>query len=172
VRIADWMKHPVHTIKPRDSVGHARALLEEHRINQLPVVVNGMVVGIVTDRDLRDASPSVFDAPTLGGPPPRKTEMRLEAIAVEDVMTRTPLVLSPADTVEAAARLMRKQRIGAVPIVDGEHLVGILARSDVLEAFVALAAAGGARPGPPAGPAGTERARSEERRPAGRRDKP
>jgi acetoin utilization protein AcuB len=141
VRIAEWMKHPVHTVKPLDSVAHARQLLEEHRINQLPVVVNGRLVGIVTDRDLRDAFPSVFDAPLLGGPAPGKVRAaaRPEAITVEEVMTREPVALTPADTVETAARLMRRQRIGAVPVVDGERLVGILARSDVLEAFVALA---------------------------------
>jgi CBS domain-containing protein len=49
------MTTELHTVKPRDSVTHARALLEEHRINQLPVIVNRRLVGIVTDRNLRDA---------------------------------------------------------------------------------------------------------------------
>jgi CBS domain-containing protein len=49
------MKFVVHTVKPHDSVAHARALLEEHRINQLPVLFDNHLVGIVTDRDLRDA---------------------------------------------------------------------------------------------------------------------
>ena len=88
VRVRDWMKHPVHTVKPRDSIAHARALLEEHRINQLPVIVNGNVVGIVTDRDLRDAFPSVFDAPGFTGGPPRKPGRDPDEVRVDMVTTR------------------------------------------------------------------------------------
>lgn len=136
--IKNWMSSPVETVKPLDSVAHARQLVEERRINQLPVVVNGRIVGIVTDRDLRDAFPSVLEIafteqrrrPIFASP---------EGIAVELVMTRKVLTLSPRDTVERAAQLMRRERIGAVPIVEGEKLVGILARSDVLDAYVAAA---------------------------------
>ena len=60
MQIEKWMKREVHCIKPLDSIQHARDLMEEHRINQLPVVVNGRLVGIITDRNLRDAFPSVF----------------------------------------------------------------------------------------------------------------
>jgi CBS domain-containing protein len=55
MRIENWMSRPVITVRPRDSVADARSALEQHRINQLPVVVNGRLVGIVTDRDLRNA---------------------------------------------------------------------------------------------------------------------
>ena len=61
MNIAKWMGHPVHAVKPRDTIRRARELMAEHRVNQLPVVVDGRIVGIVTDRDLRDAFPSVFD---------------------------------------------------------------------------------------------------------------
>jgi len=54
MRIEPWMKRPVVTIKPQDSALHARETMEKHRINQLPVVTDGDLVGIVTDRDLRD----------------------------------------------------------------------------------------------------------------------
>jgi acetoin utilization protein AcuB len=139
VRIEQLMKPAVHTVKPHDSVAHARAILEEHRINQLPVVVNRKLVGIVTDRDLRDAPAAVeVAAETAGGshkaPPPPPAG----AIPVEAVMTTNVLALAPGDSVEEAARLMRRERIGAVPIVDRGALVGIIARSDILDAFVAL----------------------------------
>src|SRR5262249_34689279 len=61
MRVDGSMKRPVLTVKPRDSIAHARAIMEEHRVNQLPVVVDDRLVGIVTDRDLRDAFPSVFE---------------------------------------------------------------------------------------------------------------
>lgn len=113
--------------------------METHRVNQLPVVVDRRVVGIVTDRDLRDAYPSVFD------PEPRRGRRGVEPtvdpahIAVENVMTPNVVVLGPKDSVVEAARRMRRERIGAIPVVADGHLVGIIARSDILDAFVALA---------------------------------
>ncbi len=139
MRISAWMKHPVITVKPHDSAQDARMVMEKHRINQLPVVVNDRLVGIVTDRDLRDVFPSVLESGpgfrrqrTIQGTAP-------SAVPVEDVMTRDVHALAPTAFVADAARLMRRERIGAVPIVEGHRLVGILARSDVLDAFDELA---------------------------------
>jgi acetoin utilization protein AcuB len=137
MRIDQWMKHPVHTVKPRASIRQARGLMERHRINQLPVVVDGRLVGIVTDRDLRDAFPSVFEPPRHGDTKSGTPEP--EDVPVDSVMTANTLSLGPKDLVVDAARLMRRERIGAIPIVDDGRLVGILARSDVLDAFVELA---------------------------------
>ena len=132
------MRHPVVTVKPHDSIRRARGIMEERRVNQLPVVVEGRLVGIVTDRDLRDAFPSVFD-----GPPRRVRRWASvtdpETIVVQDVMTANVLTLGPEASVAEAAGFMRRERIGAVPIVIGHRLVGIMTRSDVLDAFVALA---------------------------------
>ncbi len=135
MQISKWMKRSILTVKPRDTVRRARELMEEDRVNQLPVVSNGRLLGIITDRDVRDAFPSVFDhrrpAKSAGGVP--------ENMTVENVMTANVLTLAPHDSVADAARLMRRERVGAVPIVDAGHLVGIITRSDVLDAFVALA---------------------------------
>ena len=136
--IQDWMKHDVRCIKPLDSILHARDIMESNRINQLPVVAAGKLVGIVTDRNLRDAFPSVFDTPPFGKPKaPAGTNPK--TITVEMVMTPHVLTLSPTASIVEAVRIMRRERIGAIPIVDGTRLVGILTRSDVLDAFVALA---------------------------------
>jgi acetoin utilization protein AcuB len=138
MRIQAWMKHPVVTVKPRDSARHAREMMEKHRVNQLPVVVDGGLVGIVTDRDLRDAFPSVFELAEATGQHHRPAGMDPATIPVEDVMTRDVLTLAPAAFIADAARLMRRQRIGAIPVIDGERLVGILTRSDLLDALVEL----------------------------------
>ncbi len=142
MHVENWMTREVQCVKPLDSIQHARDLMEQHRINQLPVVVNSRLVGIVTDRNLRDAFPSVFDAPPLGKShkAPKGTDPK--QIRVEMVMTPNVLTLGPKDDVIEAARVMRRERIGAIPIVEGHRVVGIIARSDVLDAFVALAAAG------------------------------
>jgi acetoin utilization protein AcuB len=130
-----WMKHPVVSVKPRDSIRHARELMETHRFNQLTVVVDGRLVGIVTDRDLRDAFPSVFET---AGDESRRGAADPDTITVEEVMTSNLLTLGPGASVEEAARLMRRERIGAVPIVDRLRVIGMLTRSDVLDAFLAV----------------------------------
>jgi acetoin utilization protein AcuB len=137
MKIAAWMKRALVSVKPEDSVLHARELLERHRINQLPVVQDGALVGMVTDRDLRDASPSVFEAPQRR--PARAADPA--AIPIEDVMSRTVVTLAPQALVVDAARLMRRHRIGAIPIVDHGRVAGILTRSDVLDAFIEIVAA-------------------------------
>jgi acetoin utilization protein AcuB len=146
MRIDDWMVRPVHVAKPLDTVLHVRELMTKWRVNQLPVVRDGELVGIVTDRDLRDAFPSVFETverefaadrehrrqPQPAGSDPAR-------LTIDLVMTHEPFTLSPEDSVEDAASLMRRKRVGAVPIVEGGKLVGILTRSDVLDAFLSLA---------------------------------
>jgi acetoin utilization protein AcuB len=135
MNVNERMTTSVVTVKPHDSVRHARELLERHRINQLPVVVDGRLAGIVTDRDLRDAFPSVFDHRRNGR---RDSAADPAAIPVEDVMTRDVLTIAPDVPVYEGARLMRRERIGAIPVVEGRRVIGILTRSDVLDAFLAI----------------------------------
>jgi acetoin utilization protein AcuB len=136
-KIDAWMKRRVVTVKPHDTLLAARHLLEEHRINQLPVIVDGHIVGIVTDRDLRDAFPSVLE--TLRRHRARAAGTDPAAIPVEDVMTRNVVTLAPDASVADAARKMRAERIGAIPVVDHGRLVGILTRSDLLDCLVGVA---------------------------------
>jgi acetoin utilization protein AcuB len=133
------MKHPVHSVKPLDSIQHARELMEKYRVNQLPVVVDGRLLGIVTDRDLRDAFPSVFDSSLFARRKPKVATTDPHTVAVETVMAPNVMTVLPDAPITDAARLMRKQRIGALPVVEGGRVVGILTRSDILDAFVDLA---------------------------------
>ena len=135
MQVRQWMTHPAISVRPHDSAAYARAIMEEHRINQLPVLNGPRLVGIVSDRDLRDALPSLAEsmtAPLSGWGP--------IAIPVEEMMTHDVLTVEPDSSLAEAARLLRDERIGALPVVSGGHLVGILARSDLLEALVALLA--------------------------------
>jgi CBS-domain-containing membrane protein len=118
-----WMTPWPHTVSPSDSLDHARKLVRLHRINQLPVVGRGgkKLLGIVTDRDLRKAvGPSFAN------------------LSVESVMSRPAITLARHSTLINAAEIMRISRIGSVPIAEGEAPVGIVTRSDILEAFVAF----------------------------------
>lgn len=138
MQVRRWMNHVVHSVKPRDSIQHARELLEKHRVNQLPVVVDGRLVGIITDRDLRDAFPSVLDAPLFGSRKAKVASADPAAVIVEVVMSPNVTTIGPDASMAEAARLMRSQRIGALPVVEHERVVGILTRSNVLDAFVDL----------------------------------
>ena len=132
---ATWMTRRVYTVAPSDSLEHARELLKLHHVNQLPVVGHGRkVLGIVTDRDLRNA---LGKTPRL--PDARECLSHLADVTVGSVMSHPAISLSSHNTLVNAAAVMRATRIGSVPIVDGDSLVGIITRSDILDAFVAFA---------------------------------
>lgn len=137
--VAGWMHRDVHTAHPHESIERARQRCEQHRVNQLPVVADGVLVGIVTDRDLRDAFPSVEEEALH----PNAAHRRTAAMRVEDVMTANVLTILPGESVARAATVMRSERIGALPVVDGKRLVGIVTRTDLLNALVALTATAG-----------------------------
>jgi acetoin utilization protein AcuB len=130
--------HPL-VVRPKDSIAHARAICEEHRINQLPVVANGTLVGIITDRDLRDAFPSVADQAR----DPRTANAQTATTTVENVMSPRVLTVDESDTVARAAGIMKDERIGALPVLRRSELIGILTRSDLLRALAALASQAG-----------------------------
>jgi acetoin utilization protein AcuB len=138
MNIRSWMKHTLHSVKPLDSIQHARELMQSHRINQLPVVVDGRLVGIITDRDLRDAFPSVFDSPLFERRKPKVAMTDPRTVTVEMVMTPNVTTVAPGDSMADAARLMRRERVGALPVVEGDRVVGIVTRSDVLDCFLDL----------------------------------
>jgi CBS domain-containing protein len=135
------MKSPVRTVKPQDTVAHARAIIEKYRVRQLPVVVDRRLVGIVTDRDLRDAWATEAIAADAAN---RKSAHAPAAdqITVDSVMTTNVLTLSSAHSAVEAARIMLRERIGAIPIVEHGRLVGIVTRSNILEAFISANEAG------------------------------
>ena len=128
----EWMTSKLHSVDPSDSVDQARALLRTHRINQLPVVSEDKLIGIVTDRDLRGSGLTA-----AGASAPSKDTVRVTGeTPVESVMTHPAILLAPHSSLISAAEVMHQQRIGSVPITDGGRPVGIVTRSDILEALV------------------------------------
>lgn len=131
--VRDWMTRELVTVSPLDTVTHARRLMEARRVDQVPVVVDGKLMGILTLRDVRDA---LLGAAECGG---RNDELLdLGRTAVETVMTPHVLTVEPGDTILYAAQLLRRERIGALPVVEGARLIGILTRADLLRALIEL----------------------------------
>lgn len=130
--IKDWMATTILTVDANTSVMRAGRTMKDNNIRRLPVVSQGKLSGIITDRDLKEASPS------------SKTEMDLHEMyyllsemKVKDVMTDNPVCLNYNDTLEKAALVMLNMKISGLLIVDeNENLVGLLSESDVLRGFI------------------------------------
>ena len=132
MHVGQWMTKSVMTLKPQDSLQHAHDRLRKYRINQFPVVRDGRLVGIITDRDVRDAYPS-----SLRHIRAADVAEFAEARTVEQIMTHEVVTISPQATIREAALRLRQYRLGALPVVDEGKLVGIITRSDLLEAVLA-----------------------------------
>ncbi len=116
------MTRNVVTASPGDPLSRAAALMKQHRIHHLPVVAEGALAGIVTDTDIRNAA--VGDPQAPGGR------------TVGEIMTRDPVTVGAWDTVEDALLILHRRRFGALPVVEGKRLVGIISKTDVLAAFI------------------------------------
>ena len=137
--VRNWMTQKLVTLSPQASVAEALSLCRERRIRHIPILEGGHLVGIVTDRDLRDASPALGD-------PERASA--LQKIRVGDVMTREVITTDPEDSIENAAQVMYEHKIQSLPVVtegpvvdEGsavaeEELLGIVTSSDVMRALV------------------------------------
>ncbi len=131
MRVADLMTRSPVTVPPSTPVLEARDLMARHRIRHLLVVEGPRLVGIVTDRDIRLNLPSPATSLSVW----EITYLRAR-LTVDEVMARALIVVEPDRDARDAARIMLDHKIGALPVVSGERLVGIVTESDFLRAFV------------------------------------
>jgi len=127
-RVADWMSSGVLAVEPDDSIAVARQLMAKHRVNQLPVLSHEKLVGLVTDRDIRDAYPTSMMI-NRG----KAIDRFADSVTVEEVMTHDVLVVSPETALATAVGLLRRHRIGSLPVIKGGKIAGIITRSDILD---------------------------------------
>lgn len=130
--VRDSMTREVLTVGPETKATEALALCRENRIRHLPVLEGGRLVGIISDRDLRSATPVLGDSARVEA---------LRRIRVAEEMARDVATVHPEDPIEDAAMTMYERKIGCLPVVEGDDLAGILTSSDVLRAFVRLVGA-------------------------------
>ena len=135
MRLKDWMTPNPVTVSPDEPVPDAFARMKAGRFRRLPVVRDGDLVGIVTDRDLREAMPS--DATTLSV---WELNFLIARLKVGEVMSRAVVTVDEDAALEDAARLMLENRIGGLPVTGARgELAGIVTVTDVLEAFLRAA---------------------------------
>lgn len=129
LRVRDAMTRDVATLGTQASAAEALAICRGQEIRHLPVVDDGGLVGVVSDRDLRDVSPPRGSA---------DAEDALEGVGIADIMTRDVETAHPLDTIEHAADVLHSQRIGCLPVVAEEGVVGIVTSSDMMRTLTEL----------------------------------
>jgi len=133
MQVKEWMNRDVLTVTPDESFRTAMHLIRQKGIRHLPVVEGKRLVGIVTDRDLRQAAPSGATSLSI-----HELHYILEKVTVRDIMTKQVVTVRPDQTVEDAALLLLGHRIGGLPVVVEGDLCGIITETDILQAFLQL----------------------------------
>ena len=132
LRVSDVMTRGPVTIRPTATIGAAWKAMRARRLRHLPVLgADGRLVGIVTDRDLRQVILDPDIQAQLGAAPPA-----LNVLTVGDVMTWGAITVRPDSDLREAARVMHAHKVGALPVVERGRLVGILAETDLVKAFI------------------------------------
>ena len=127
--VGSRMTRKVIAVSPGDTIRDASRVLQENRIHHLPVVEGEDLVGVLSSADIQK---------WVG------REQRVEADGtvirragtVEEIMTRDVITVTPEDTIEDALLILHKKRFGALPVVEGRSLVGIITKADILAAFI------------------------------------
>lgn len=131
--VGERMSRPVISVSPDTPINDALAMFKKEHIRRAPVIKDGKLVGIVSERDLLNASPS--SATTLS-----VWEMNylISKVKVKNVMTKKVITVTRDTPIEEAARLMADKKIGGLPVVDGERVVGMITETDLFKVFLEL----------------------------------
>ena len=131
--VEKWMTKDVVTVPPHEKITDAFELMQRRGIRHLPVIEDGELKGLVTDRDIRLALiPSPLSTP-------EERVYHLGALErVDEIMATDLITVEPSTTIEEAAKLMAKHKIGAVLVVRRGTLVGILTETDILGVFIEM----------------------------------
>jgi acetoin utilization protein AcuB len=131
--VGERMKQPVITIPPDMPIVDALNLMKRERIRRTPVVKDGKLVGIVSDKDLLNASPSPATSLSVW-----EMNYLLSKITVRDVMSKKVLTVGEDTPIEEAARIMADNKIGGLPVMRGEAVAGIITETDLFKILLEL----------------------------------
>jgi acetoin utilization protein AcuB len=126
-------RHPI-TVEPKTSVVEALNLIRNEKVRRLPVLSkDGSLIGIVSEKDLLYASPSPATSLSVW-----EINYLLSKLTVAEVMKREVITVGENEVLEVAARIMADKRIGSLPVMRGNQLVGIITETDLFKVFVEL----------------------------------
>jgi CBS domain-containing protein len=129
--VGTWMTPNPYTVEPKATLPEVDKLMKEKKIRRLLVVEHAQLVGIITLGDVREARPS--DATSLSI---YELNYLLARLTVDKLMTRNPVTVAPEATLRDAAKIMLEKKIGGLPVIAGDKLVGIITESDIFRALV------------------------------------
>jgi acetoin utilization protein AcuB len=131
MRVCEIMTRQPTTISPETTLPEAMRLMKKHGFRRLPVLKNKQLLGIVTDRDLKEAMPS--DATSLSI---WELNYLLSKLEVKELMSHPAITVTEDTPVPEAARLMLEQKIGGLPVIKDGSVTGMITVTDVLKAFL------------------------------------
>jgi len=130
--VSNWMSKDVISVDVNDSMQDAAKLIRKHKIKRLPVMENGKLVGIVTDRDLKRASAS--DVTTLEI---HELLFLISEIKIRDIMTKDPITIPIDYTIDEAAQVLLEHKLSGAPVVDHEgQIAGVITQTDIFRVLV------------------------------------
>ncbi|HEU4344246.1 MAG TPA: CBS domain-containing protein [Candidatus Binatia bacterium] len=131
--VGERMSHPVISVSPEDPINEVLAMFRNEHIRRAPVMKESRLVGIVSERDLLNASPS--SATTLS-----VWEMNylISKVKVKNVMTKKVITVDAETPIEEAARIMADKKIGGLPVVSSDKVVGMITETDLFKILLEL----------------------------------
>ncbi len=126
LRVKDYMNSSVSTLTPEDRLLDADLLIRRATVRHLPVVSDGRMVGLLTERDVRRYAPSILHST------PEEYNEIFERTLVGTVMTKDVKSIRPDAPLAEAAAILYSERLGCLPVIEGDRLVGIITRTDIL----------------------------------------
>ena len=127
------MSRPVIAIHPDLPIHDARNLFKQEKIRRAPVIKNGKLVGIVSDQDLIDASPSPATSLSVW-----EMNYLLSKIEIKDIMSKDVITINEDTPIEQAARIMADNKIGGLPVMRNNKVVGMITETDLFKVFLEL----------------------------------
>lgn len=131
--VGERMSHPVISISPNLPIHDALSLFKKEHIRRAPVVKNGKLVGIVSDKDLLNASPSPVSSLSIW-----EMNYLLSKITVAELMNKKVFTVDEDTPIEEAARIMANNKIGGLPVLRKGRVVGIITETDLFKIFLEL----------------------------------
>ncbi|MCH8131665.1 MAG: CBS domain-containing protein [Myxococcales bacterium] len=135
-RVRDIMPRKMVTISESDRLSTVEDIMTLGHVRHMPVVRAGKLVGVVSERDLLRASLSNLNE--FGN---EERRAFLQVVEIGRVMSTPPVVTALETSVEDAARVMAERKIGCLPVVDGDRLLGLITETDVLRYFAGMVSA-------------------------------
>ena len=129
--VGERMSHPIISVDPEIPINTALNIMRQENVRRTPVIKNGKLLGIVSDKDLLNASPSPATSLSIW-----EMNYLISKITVADVMTKDVLTITDNTPIEHAARIMADNKIGGLPVLKDNKVIGIITETDLFKIFL------------------------------------